>query len=127
MGIILDSSAVIAAERRREIALQFLENIRLQIGEQIVALSSIGVAELVHGIYRAQTPEIRARREAFINDLVSAVPTHPFSTRAAFLAGKTNGEQQAKGVVIPFGDSKSATFPIDTRTHSSNALKNSSV
>ena len=72
-------------------------------GEQNAAISAIGLAELVHGIYRAQTPEIRVRR-SFIDDLMRGIPTYPFATKAALLAEKINGEQQAKGVIIPFVD-----------------------
>lgn len=89
------------ARRRRP---EFLNSIRQTFGEQNAAISAIGLAELVHGIYRAQTPEIRVRRQAFIDDLMRGIPTYPFATKAALLAGKINGEQQAKGVIIPFVD-----------------------
>jgi len=41
---------------------QFIEKIVKATGDQEAALSAIGVTELIHGIYRAQTPEIRLRR-----------------------------------------------------------------
>src|SRR5206468_8475032 len=34
------------------------------------ALSAVGVVELVHGVHRADTAERRARREAFIEELL---------------------------------------------------------
>jgi hypothetical protein len=34
----------------------------------------IGVAEIGHGIYRADTPERRERRRAFLDDLKATVP-----------------------------------------------------
>ena len=61
MGLILDSSVVIAAERRSENVVQLLKQIFATTGEQQAALSSIGLTELVHGIYRAQSVESRAR------------------------------------------------------------------
>jgi hypothetical protein len=53
MGLILDSSVVIAAERRGENVTQMLKQIVAATGDQRTVLSSIGLTELVHGIYRA--------------------------------------------------------------------------
>jgi predicted nucleic acid-binding protein len=68
MGLILDSSVVIAAERRGDTVQQLIEKIITNMGDQEAALSAIGLTELIHGIYRAQTPETRLRRESFINE-----------------------------------------------------------
>ena len=64
MGVILDSSVVIEAERQHLNAAQFLKQIVQKIGEREAALSSITVAELVHGIYRADPVERRDRRRS---------------------------------------------------------------
>ena len=104
MGLILDSSVVIAAERRGDTVEQLIERIVKTVGDQEAALSAIGLTELIHGIYRAQTPEIRQRRESFINELLADVTVYPYTKETALLAGKLDGEQQARGVVIPFGD-----------------------
>jgi tRNA(fMet)-specific endonuclease VapC len=104
MGLILDSSIVIAAERRGDTVVQLIQNIVKAAGDQEAALSAIGLTELVHGIYRAQTLEIRQRRESFINELLAALAVYPYTKEAALLAGKIDGEQQSRGVVIPFGD-----------------------
>lgn len=103
MGLILDSSVVIAAERRGETAEQLLQRVLEATEDQEAALSAIGLTELVHGIHRANTAERRARREAFIDDLLSVVTVYPFAD-AARLAGKIDAEQQVKSVVIPLGD-----------------------
>ena len=67
-------------------------------------LSSIGLTELVHGIYRAQTPQARAHRESFIQELLDDVDVYPYTKDAALLAGKIDGEQQERGITIPFSD-----------------------
>ena len=103
MGLILDSSVVIAAERRGDTVEQLIDNIVKATGDQEAALSAIGLTELIHGIYRAQTAEIR-RREAFIQDLLAVLTVYPYTKETALLAGKIDGEQQSRGVVIPFGD-----------------------
>ena len=68
------------------------------------ALSAVGLTELVHGIYRAPTPEIRFRREAFLNELLADLTVYPYTRETALLAGKLDGEQQSRGIVIPFAD-----------------------
>jgi tRNA(fMet)-specific endonuclease VapC len=104
MGLILDSSVVIAAERRGETLERLIERIVRVTGDQEAALSAVGLTELVHGIYRAPTPELRVRRESFLNELLTDLTVYPFTKETAMLAGKLDGEQQSQGVVIPFGD-----------------------
>jgi predicted nucleic acid-binding protein len=104
MGLILDSSLVIAAERRGDMVEQLIARVIGATGDQDAALSAIGLTELVHGIYRAKSPEIRRRREAFINELLADLTVYPYTKETALVAGKIDGEQQSQGVVIPFGD-----------------------
>ena len=104
MGLILDSSVVIAAERRGDTVERLIQRIVDTTGDQEAALSAVGVTELVHGIFRAQTAEQKGRREAFVEELLGALTVYPFTTEAARVAGKLDGEQQSRGIVIPFGD-----------------------
>jgi tRNA(fMet)-specific endonuclease VapC len=104
MGLILDSSVVIAAERRGDTVEQLIEQIVNTTGDQEAALSAIGLTELIHGIYRARTSEMRQRRESFLNELLADLTVYPYTKETAMLAGKLDGEQQSRGVVIPFGD-----------------------
>ena len=104
MGLILDSSAVIAAERRGDTVAQFIERVVNATGDQDAALSAVGLTELIHGLYRAKTPAMRLHRESFMNELLADLTVYPYTKETAMLAGKLDGEQQSKGVVIPFGD-----------------------
>jgi predicted nucleic acid-binding protein len=104
MGLILDSSVVIAAERRGDTVEQLIERIVKTMGDQEAALSAISLTELIHGIYRAHMPDVRQRREAFINELLADLTVYPYTQETALLAGKIDGEQQSQGIVIPFGD-----------------------
>jgi len=47
---------------------------------------------------------MRLRRESFLNELMAALTVYPYTKETALLAGKIDGEQQSRGVVIPFGD-----------------------
>jgi len=53
-----------------------------------LALSAIGLTELIHGIYRARTPEMRLRRESFLNELLPDLTMYPYTKETAMLAGK---------------------------------------
>jgi len=104
MGLILDSSIVIAAERRGETVAQLLRQVASVAGDQQVALSAIGLTELVHAIWRAHVPSIRQRRQLFIQDLLADVEVVSYTKNTALLAGKIDGEQSSLGVVIPSVD-----------------------
>ena len=67
-------------------------------------LSAISVAELAHGIHRANTPERRQARRAFLDDLKETVPVYPITSQTGELVGMINAESSKKGVIIPFDD-----------------------
>jgi len=104
MGLILDSRVVIAAERRGETVEQLIARILRATGDQDAALSAVGLTELVHGVHRASTPEVRLRRESFLNELLADLTVYPYTKETALLAGRLDAEQQSRGVVIPFAD-----------------------
>jgi predicted nucleic acid-binding protein len=104
VGLILDSSVVIAAERRGETPTQLVEQAIHLAGNQEAALSSVGLTELVHGIYRATTPQMSFRRQSFIDELRIALTVYPYTEETALLAGRIDGEQTARGTIIPFSD-----------------------
>jgi tRNA(fMet)-specific endonuclease VapC len=104
MGLILDSSLLIAGERRGQHVWDILELAKASQGETESALSAITVVELTHGIYRAKLDADRQRRRTFVEELVRAIPVHPVTLDVAHLAGRIEGEQAAKGVVTALRD-----------------------
>lgn len=104
MGLILDSSVVIDAERRGETVEQMVDRMIAVGGDQEAALSAIGLTELMHGLYRAKTPALRFRRQSFLDEVLADLTVYPYTRENAILAGKIDGEQQNQGVVIPFAD-----------------------
>ena len=100
MGLILDSSVVIQAERDPLTAGEFLRGIRSRFGETEVAISAVTLAELVHGVERANTDSVRSRRREFIDQLKMGVPVLPVTEAAAEIAGTTSGRLAATGVVV---------------------------
>ncbi len=83
LGVILDSSVAIEAEREHLDVAQFLRRIAETAGEREAALCSISVAELAHGIYRANIGTARAPPHV-LDGLKAAVPVYPITEVTIF-------------------------------------------
>lgn len=104
LGVILDSSIMIEAERQRLDVARFLRLVAERIGEREAAMYAISVAELAHGVHRADTAERRQARRAFLDDLKATVTIHPITADTAEVAGKIHAESAQQGITIPFDD-----------------------
>jgi|SRR5208283_1815714 len=104
MGLILDSSVLIAAERQGKNARQVLSDIAQEIGETEVGISVLTLIELAHGAARADSPERKSKREKFIEELLTAMPVYPVTASMALRAGQIDGQNQARGVKVPLAD-----------------------
>ncbi len=104
MGLILDTSILIASERRGGTIESILYQARAVLGETDVALSAVSAVELTHGIYRSKTEADRERRPVFAHKALHDLIVHPMTLEIAQLAGRIEGEQTAKGVAIAFED-----------------------
>lgn len=104
LGLILDSSVIIEAERKHQTVEDLLTAIRQRFGEVEIAMSAVTVAELVHGVERANTSEGRQRRRAFIDELKKHVPVQPVTEETGELAGTISGRQAMKGTTLPIDD-----------------------
>ena len=113
LGVILDSSVIIAAERKRQTVEELLRFIAQTFGEIEIAISAVTLAELVHGVARAKTPEIRNGRRAFIDELKKHVPVHPITDNTAEIARQISGEQAAAGMTLPADDLLIGTSAIE--------------
>jgi predicted nucleic acid-binding protein len=104
LGLLLDTSILIASERRGGSVEDILRQARAAHGEIDIAISVVSVAELTHGIYRARTEADRDRRRLFAEGAFNDLIVHPVTLDIARLAGKIEGEQAAQGNVIAFAD-----------------------
>jgi tRNA(fMet)-specific endonuclease VapC len=104
LGLILDTSVLIASERRGFAIEDILHQARLVHGEVEIAISAVSVVELTHGIYRARTDADRIRRRIFAGGVFEDMIVHPVSLEIAQLAGRIEGEQAALGNIIAFED-----------------------
>jgi tRNA(fMet)-specific endonuclease VapC len=112
LGVILDSSVIIGAERAGHSPAQLIRNVVEHVGDQPAALSAVGYAEVAHGIYRAQSEAQRAGRENFVGGLLAQLPVYPFTREAADLAARLGAESAASGNVIPIADLFIATTAL---------------
>ena len=96
MGVILDSSILIAGERRRDNVWEVLQRVEAVCGKTTASLSVVTAVELTHGIYRAKTEADRKRREAYVEELFQAVVVYPLTLEVARLAGRIHGEQMGQ-------------------------------
>jgi predicted nucleic acid-binding protein len=104
MGLILDSSAAIAGERKDRSAVDVLTSIRAAVGPEEIALSTVSVIELEHAVWRAKNPQQVSRRRRFLDDLFASVAIYPLTFDIARLAARIDGESRQKGITIPFQD-----------------------
>src|SRR5581483_190413 len=81
MGLVLDSSVLIVAEREAKPVSSLLAGIQQQHGENEVVLSSITVVELEHGFHRAQTAEQAQRRRTYPDEVFAAIPVESLAQR----------------------------------------------
>jgi predicted nucleic acid-binding protein len=104
VGLILDSSVLIDAERRKEPVSSVLARIASAAQTQRIMMSAVSVIELEHGFWRAQTPEQSRRRRIYLDEVLAAITAQPFTKEIAQLAAKTDAEGRRAGRVIPFAD-----------------------
>lgn len=104
MGVILDSSVLISAERQGQNTRQMLSAMVRKTGDTEIALSVITLLELAHGVARADTRERKLKREQFIQELITALPIYPVTTAVALRVGQIDGASQSKGIRLPLAD-----------------------
>lgn len=104
MGLILDTSILVTAERRGSSIPEILAQVRQACGETEIGLSVVTIVELTHGVQRAKTEAQRQRREAFVGELSAAVVVYPVTAEVAHRAGVLSGQEAGRGNYIPFED-----------------------
>ncbi len=104
MGLILDTSAIVTAERRGHSVPEILGQVREAWGDTEIGLSVVTIVELTHGIQRARLEAQRQRREAFVAELMATLTVHPITAEIAQRAGIISGQGAARGVNLPFED-----------------------
>jgi predicted nucleic acid-binding protein len=104
MGLLLDSTVLISAERAGWNSNRTLRWIEEKVGPAEIAISVVSLVELAHGAARAALPERKLRRLEFLRELQTAIPIHPVSVAVALRAGQIDGENNARGISVALAD-----------------------
>jgi len=104
VGIVLDSTVLIAAERAGQSPRGVIGRMLAMMGDTEATLSVITVVELAHGIQRANSAARQIARERFLNELLNEMSVEPITIPIAFRAGKLDGDLEGKGIRIALGD-----------------------
>ncbi|ADV84831.1 PIN domain-containing protein [Terriglobus saanensis] len=105
MGLIVDTSVLIRAERAEVTLVDLLFRIGEAAESGSLFLSAITILELVHGVARARTEVQRNRRENFLKSVESSAGIYPVESSIARRAGLLNGELRGRGFTIVLADS----------------------
>jgi tRNA(fMet)-specific endonuclease VapC len=104
MGLIVDTSILVRAERQESPITRVFRQLEQYGPREEIGISSITVAELTHGIYRAASPQQMRRRSDYLDEICRELIVHPLTESIARLLGRIEGEQASLGITIGFED-----------------------
>jgi predicted nucleic acid-binding protein len=104
MGLLIDSTVFVTAERRAETAEAVVTGLLDEYGNVELALSVMSAGELRHGCWRAESPARRARRTEFVEAILAAVPVVPLTLAIARLYGELDARFVTQGRRLPTSD-----------------------
>ncbi|MBI4371041.1 MAG: type II toxin-antitoxin system VapC family toxin [Elusimicrobia bacterium] len=96
MGVLIDSNALIAAERG-------LLNVAAKVEgrkDDEFFISVVTASELLHGVWRAKDAKMRAQRAAFVEGILERFPVLPIELAVARTHAQLWAELEAKGSPI---------------------------
>lgn len=96
MALLIDSSVFMTLERRG-LTLGALATVAPDVP---AALAAMTASELLVGVLRADTPERRQRREAFVEAVLSMVPVVAFDLRVARIHAQVWAQLMASGQTL---------------------------
>jgi tRNA(fMet)-specific endonuclease VapC len=96
MGVILDTSVLIEAERQESEIQQFADSRE----EEVFGLSVISVAELLHGVHRAESRKRRLKRTAYVEKVIDLFPIFNFDVSIARIYAELWSDLSKRGIQI---------------------------
>ena len=101
MGLILDTSVLIEAERTRGSISDLV--LRLARTEEI-AIAAVTLMEVSDGVARARDEATRVRRSEFVKGVREGLRVIPLNDEIAVSAGLLNGRLRRRGVTVGLAD-----------------------
>jgi len=100
MGVIFDTSEIIALERNERTVEEIIQG---RVDEPF-GISVITVAELLHGVERADTQTRKIKRQAFVEKAIELFPVFPFDIIMARIYARMWASLTAQGIVVESHD-----------------------
>lgn len=104
MGVVLDSSVLIGAEREGVPLPQTLVRMRQHWGDEELTISAVTAYELLHGVWRARSSAVRAEREAYVEEVLARIPVSPVNLSVARIAARIDARLRAEGRALATAD-----------------------
>jgi predicted nucleic acid-binding protein len=104
VGLLIDSTLLIHAERHRLTPDELVAQILDRWGDVELAISAMSAGELFHGCWRADTPARRAHREEFVEALLSALPVVALALPVMRIFGEIDAGLRTAGSRLPTSD-----------------------
>ena len=101
MGILIDSSVLISAEKS---GVDVAAHISGREEEQVF-LSVVSASEMLHGVHRAADPKTKAKRLAFVEGVLAAIPVLAIDLATARSHAQLWAELARRGEMIGVHDS----------------------
>ncbi len=97
MGLVLDTSIIIGAERKK---LDLLRLLQEQPVTETVMISVVTASELLHGCERASDKTIRKKRAAFVEAILEQIPIIEFKLEEARRHAELWAKLESRGIRI---------------------------
>ena len=117
MGLLIDSTLLVHAERKRLTPEQLLAELLDRFGELDLAISAMSAGELFHGCWRADTPARRARREEFVETVLAALPVVDVTLAIVRIFGEIDARLITAGARLPTSDLLIASTALHRGDH----------
>lgn len=104
MGLLIDSTVFIYAERNRRTPAELTAELMDRWGDADLGVSAMSVGELFHGCWRAESAARRASRMEFVEAMLAAIPVVPITLAVARIFSEIDAGLSAAGRRIPTSD-----------------------
>lgn len=108
MGVIFDTGVLVSLERGSH----ELEKLSHGREQEPFGISVITVAELLHGVHRADTEKRRLKRSAFVEKIIQAFPIYPFDLNTSRIYARLWANLAKKGTTVGAHDLMIASTAI---------------
>ncbi|MDF1754786.1 MAG: PIN domain-containing protein [Verrucomicrobiales bacterium] len=107
MGVILDTNVFIVAERSKDSGKleELISKVPSEYQNDDVYISVITASELLMGVHRALAPEIRSRRQLFVDSVLDQFPAISISLGVAREHSRISADLRRQGNIIGTHDS----------------------